>query len=298
MESWIINQKTQGKRIDHFLNDHLDLSRSKITIMIKDGLVLCNNKAIKPHYKVKLNDCITASPYQIKPLDIPPIPMDLDIIYEDQWLIVINKPRGLVVHPAKGVKSYTLLHGLVDYLNKNSNHYVRPGLVHRIDRNTSGLLVIAKEDKTHQFLADQLLDKTMNRTYYALVHNTLNTSPLTVDAPIGPDKKDSKRMTVGQDKSKPARTHFEVLEIYDKGSLVQCSLETGRTHQIRVHAQHIGIPLHGDPQYGHPDDTDQSGQYLCATKLEFIHPQSLKLMQFEIPLPDYFVQKIKVLKKK
>ncbi|MCG4456826.1 RluA family pseudouridine synthase [Erysipelothrix rhusiopathiae] len=292
MGSWIITSKTLGLRIDHFLNEHLDLSRSKIASMIKDGTILCNDMPTKANYKTKLNDCITASTYQIKTLDIEPVKMDIDVVYEDEYLLVVNKPRGLVVHPGNGVKSDTLLHGLLYYLNSNCDHYIRPGLVHRIDRNTSGLLVIAKDDKTHQFLAEQLLDKTMNRTYYALVHGVLPQAHVLIDAPIGPDKSNTKIMTVNQARSKPARTHFEKIETYINSSLIRCKLETGRTHQIRVHALHANIPLHGDPQYGHPSDTDKTGQYLCAARLEFVHPKYLKLMQFEIPLPSYFQDKI------
>ncbi|QIK70759.1 RluA family pseudouridine synthase [Erysipelothrix sp. HDW6C] len=287
MKTWTISTPDIDKRIDVFLNEHMDLSRSKIAIMIKEGKVLCNAVAVKAKYKLRRDDILEVADFEVQPMRVDSITMPLDIVFEDDDLLVVNKPRGLVVHPGKGVEGPTLLNGLVAYLNQNPAITVRPGMVHRIDKDTSGLLVIAKNDKTHTFLAEQLLDKTMQRYYLALVHGTLH-EDCSVDAPIGLDPVVHRKMAVTDKNSKPALTHFFVKDTYPHHSLIECRLKTGRTHQIRVHAQSIGHPLIGDPLYGRPEDTNREGQYLFAYHLEFLHPKTKTLVSFEVPYPTYF----------
>lgn len=288
-----------GERIDKFLAQKLDKSRSLIQKLIKDELVLVNGEVVKTNYSVADGDEI-----DVKQLDIVdntniiPQPMDLDIVYEDEDLLVINKPSGLVVHPAPGHYQDTLVNGLLAYSNKLSdiNGEFRPGIVHRIDKDTSGLLVICKNNETHEALANQLSDKTLFRQYLAIVHGEIEEDEGEIIAPIGRDPRDRVKMAVVAKNSKEAQTNFKVLERYDHYTLVSCNLLTGRTHQIRVHFDFINYPLVGDPLYGIKPTIDTKGQALHAYKLGFIHPRSGEYMEFEAKPPQEFVDTLNQIK--
>ena len=277
-------------RIDKYLIDKLDLSRSKVQEMIKQELVLVNNKNIKNSYLLKENDIVSIIGELTKETDAKPEEMDLDIIYEDEDVIVINKPSGIVVHPAAGHYSGTLVNGLLAHTNSlsNSNGELRPGIVHRIDKDTSGLLLVAKNDKAHEFLASQLKDKTLSRTYIALVYGVINHETGTIDAPIGRDINDRKKMAVTDINSKDAITHFKVLEKYKDTTLLEVKLETGRTHQIRVHMDYIKHPIVNDPVYGKKKNCTSFGQMLHAKEIKFIHPKTKNEMSFSCDLPEEF----------
>ena len=284
-------------RIDNYLSNVLDESRSKITKMIKDNYILVNNKSTKASYIPKQGDIITIEEY-IENMDVLPEKMDLDIVYEDDDVIVINKGNGVVVHPAVGNNSGTLVNGLM-YHSKNLssiNGEFRPGIVHRIDAYTTGLLMIAKNDKAHNFLAEQLQNKTSTRKYWALVWGVIKNDTGTIDAPIGRDACDRKKMAVTATNSKEAITHFKVLERYKNATLIELKLETGRTHQIRVHMNYIGYPVVNDPVYGKRKLIDETGQCLHAKTLGFIHPTTKKYMEFDSELPDCFVNIMNMLK--
>lgn len=288
-----------GERIDKFLAQKLDKSRSLIQKLIKDELVLVNGEVVKTNYSVADGDEI-----DVKQLDVVdntniiPQPMDLDIVYEDEDLLVINKPSGLVVHPAPGHYQDTLVNGLLAYSNKLSdiNGEFRPGIVHRIDKDTSGLLVICKNNETHEALANQLSDKTLFRQYLAIVHGEIEEDEGEIIAPIGRDPRDRVKMAVVAKNSKEAQTNFKVLERYDHYTLVSCNLLTGRTHQIRVHFEFINYPLVGDPLYGIKPTIDTKGQALHAYKLGFIHPRSSEYMEFEAKPPQEFVDTLNQIK--
>lgn len=288
-----------GERIDKFLAQKLDKSRSLVQKLIKDQLVLVNGEVVKTNYSVADGDEI-----DVKQLDVVdntniiPQPMDLDIVYEDDDLLVINKPSGLVVHPAHGHYQDTLVNGLLAYSNKLSdiNGEFRPGIVHRIDKDTSGLLVVCKNNETHEALANQLSDKTLFRQYLAIVHGEIEEDEGEIIAPIGRDPRDRVKMAVVAKNSKEAQTNFKVLERYDHYTLVSCNLLTGRTHQIRVHFDFINYPLVGDPLYGIKPTIDTKGQALHAYKLGFIHPRSGEYMEFEAKPPQEFVDTLNQIK--
>lgn len=288
-----------GDRIDKFLAQKLDKSRSLVQKLIKDELVLVNGEVVKTNYSVADGDEI-----DVKQLDVVdntniiPQPMDLDIVYEDDDLLVINKPSGLVVHPAPGHYKDTLVNGLLAYSNKLSdiNGEFRPGIVHRIDKDTSGLLVICKNNETHEALANQLSDKTLFRQYLAIVHGEIEEDEGEIIAPIGRDPRDRVKMAVLAKNSKEAQTNFKVLERYDHYTLVSCNLLTGRTHQIRVHFDFINYPLVGDSLYGIKPTIDTKGQALHAYKLGFIHPRSGEYMEFEAKPPQEFVDTLNQIK--
>ncbi len=288
-----------GERIDKFLAQKLDKSRSLVQKLIKDELVLVNGEVVKTNYSVADGDEI-----DVKQLDVVdntniiPQPMDLDIVYEDEDLLVINKPSGLVVHPAPGHYQDTLVNGLLAYSNKLSdiNGEFRSGIVHRIDKDTSGLLVICKNNETHEALANQLSDKTLFRQYLAIVHGEIEEDEGEIIAPIGRDPRDRVKMAVVAKNSKEAQTNFKVLERYDHYTLVSCNLLTGRTHQIRVHFDFINYPLVGDPLYGIKPTIDTKGQALHAYKLGFIHPRSGEYMEFEAKPPQEFVDTLNQIK--
>lgn len=231
-------------------------------------------------------------------LDVLAEPMDLDIYYEDQDVLVVNKPRGMVVHPAPGHLTGTLVNGLMAHCTDLSgiNGVMRPGIVHRIDKDTSGLLMVAKNDMAHESLVNQLVNKTVTRKYTAVVHGLISHDDGTIDAPIGRDKKDRQSMTVTRD-GKNAVTHFHVLERFQDFTLVECQLETGRTHQIRVHMKYIGFPLAGDPKYGPRKTIDFNGQALHAGILGFDHPRTGEYVEFEAPLPEDMAELIENLRK-
>jgi len=275
-------------RIDQYLINELNISRSKIQKAIKNNNIKVNNEFIKNSYKVKENDVIE---YEIEEekLDIEPEEMNLDIIYEDNDVIVINKANGIVVHPAIGNKKGTLVNGLINYSNNLSdiNGEFRPGIVHRIDAYTTGLIMIAKNNKAHEILSKQLEEKKAYRVYIALVWGVINNDTGTIDAPIGRSTKDRKKMAVVSD-GKKAITHFKVLERYKNATLIELKLETGRTHQIRVHMDYINYPIVNDPVYGRKKLIDETGQCLHAKKLGFIHPNSNEYVEFTCDLPDCF----------
>ena len=274
-------EKDENKRIDSYLIEKLNLSRSKIQSMIKNKQILVNNKETKNSYILKNGDTITSEEYIEEEMKAVPEKMDLDIVYEDEDVIVVNKKNGMVVHPAVGNKHGTLVNGLL-YHSKLSdiNGEFRPGIVHRIDAYTTGLLVIAKNNEAHLSLAKQLEEKTTTRKYIALVHGVVNTDTGTIDAPIGRDVNDRKKMAV---------THFKVLERYKDTTLIELQLETGRTHQIRVHMNYIGYPVVNDPVYGKRKLFDNTGQCLHAKTLGFIHPRTGKYMEFTSELPECFL---------
>ncbi|WP_226665813.1 RluA family pseudouridine synthase [Metabacillus litoralis] len=294
-----VNEELKSERIDKVLSTSNDeWSRSQVQIWIKDGLVKVNDKIIKTNYKCQVNDNIVVTIPDPEPLDVVPEQMDLDIYYEDQDVLVVNKPKGMVVHPAPGHLNGTLVNGLMAHCKDLSgiNGVLRPGIVHRIDKDTSGLLMVAKNDMAHESLVQQLVDKTVTRRYKAIVHGTIQHDHGTINAPIGRDKVDRQSMTVTNVSSKVAVTHFHVLERFENFTFVECQLETGRTHQIRVHMKYIGYPLVGDPKYGPKKTLPINGQALHAGVLGFEHPRTKKYMEFEAPLPEEFEQVLQDIK--
>lgn len=287
-----------GIRLDSYLISSVLKSRSKIQSMIRDGYVRVNGGTVKSSYVVKSGDIIEVSDVPNVEMSCLPEKMDLDIVYEDNDVIVVNKANGVVVHPAVGNNSGTLVNGLLYYSDSLSgvNGKFRPGIVHRIDAYTTGLLMVAKNDKAHDSLARQLEAKTTRRVYWALVWGVIPNDTGTIDAPIGRDINDRKKMCVTASNSKHAVTHFRVLERYKRATLIELSLETGRTHQIRVHMNYIGYPIVNDPVYGRRKLIDNSGQCLHAKTLGFIHPTTGKEMMFDSSLPDCFVNILNMFK--
>ncbi|MCY9153072.1 RluA family pseudouridine synthase [Bacillus haynesii] len=284
-----VHEEHKGERIDKYLTAvEADWSRTQVQQWIKEDRVLVNGNAVKANYKVQEEDAVSVHVPEPEPLDVTAEPMDLDIYYEDQDVLVVNKPRGMVVHPAPGHLTGTLVNGLMAHCDDLSgiNGVMRPGIVHRIDKDTSGLLMVAKNDMAHESLVNQLVNKTVTRKYTALVHGVIPHDHGTIDAPIGRDKKDRQSMTVTRENGKHAVTHFEVIERFDDFTVVECQLETGRTHQIRVHMKYIGFPLAGDPKYGPKKTVDFNGQVLHAGVLGFDHPRTGEYVEFEAPLPD------------
>lgn len=289
MEEYIINDESKGKRIDAYLVEVLGFSRAKVQKLLENESILVNDKDVKNNYKLKLNDVITVGETEDDSMNVNPEKMDLDIIYEDNDLIVVNKANGVVVHPAAGINHGTLVNGLMYHSQELSkkNGMFRPGIVHRIDAYTTGLLVVAKNDKAHEILAKQLEEKTAERKYVALVWGVIQNDTGLIDAPIGRDPKDRKKMAVVST-GKNAITHFKVLERYKNTTLIELKLETGRTHQIRVHMNYIGYPIVNDPVYGKRKLIDETGQCLHAKTLGFVHPSTNKYMEFTSVIPDKF----------
>ncbi|MBL4964893.1 RluA family pseudouridine synthase [Bacillus halotolerans] len=282
------SEEQKSERIDKFLaSTENGWSRTQVQLWVKDGQVVVNGSPVKSNYKIQPGDQVTVTVPEPEALDVLAEPMDLDIYYEDQDVLVVNKPRGMVVHPAPGHLTGTLVNGLMAHCTDLSgiNGVMRPGIVHRIDKDTSGLLMVAKNDKAHESLVNQLVNKTVTRKYTAVVHGLISHDDGTIDAPIGRDKKDRQSMTVTRD-GKNAVTHFHVLDRFQEFTLVECQLETGRTHQIRVHMKYIGFPLAGDPKYGPRKTIDFNGQALHAGILGFQHPRTDEYIEFEAPLPE------------
>ena len=292
-------EEEAGTRIDAYLSSKLDYSRSKIVKMINDGTILVNGLSVKNSYQVKTDDVITIGEYIEEEMNVEPENIPLDIVYEDDDVIVINKPNGMVVHPAVGNNHGTLVNALLYYSKNLSdiNGDFRPGIVHRIDAYTTGLLMVAKNNKAHEILSEELAKKETTRKYVALVWGVIKEDTATIDAPIGRDINDRKKMAVTSINSKDAITHLKVLERYKTATLIELQLETGRTHQIRVHMNYIGHPVVNDPVYGKRKLIDESGQCLHAFQLGFIHPTTKKYMEFKCDMPDCFKNILEKFKK-
>ena len=291
----IVVEENANWRLDKIVAKKMpEFSRTRIQEMINQGLVLVNQKMEKPSYKIKIGDQIEIIVVDNTDLDLEPENIPLNIVYEDNDIIVVDKPSGMIVHPSPGIVHGTLVNALLYHCDDLSgiNGVNRPGIVHRIDKETSGLLVVAKNDHAHRMLSQQLRNHDMTRSYIALVHGLIPHQHGKVDAPIGRDSKDRQKMAVTMHNSKRAVTNFTVLRRYRSMSLIECRLETGRTHQIRVHMSYIGYPVYGDPKYGWRKDDQTYGQFLHAKKLGFIHPTTNKYMELESELPEYFKPKL------
>ncbi len=297
----ILTADIPGERLDAFLARSTELTRSAVQKLIEEGAVQRNGKPGKKNDRLNLGDQIEYEIPEAKPVDIRPTEMQLDVVYEDEDVLVINKPKGLVVHPAAGHSDDTLVNGLLYALGdglSGINGELRPGIVHRIDKDTSGLLAVAKNDLAHTVLASQLKDHSMARTYEAIVCGSFREDSGTVDAPIGRHPSDRKKMCVTTRNSKPAVTHWEVVARYRGYTHIRCRLETGRTHQIRVHMAHIGHPILGDTVYGHKNkELGQESQCLHAGLLCFRHPRTGLPVLVSAPLPAYFEEVLEKLKK-
>ncbi len=290
MKNYKVSADMVKKRLDKALVDLLeDKSRAYILKCIEEEKVSVNGKIEKPSYLLKENDLITYEPLEEKKLSLEGQNLNLEIVYEDEEVAVVNKPKGMVVHPAAGNYENTLVHGLLYELEDLStiNGVARPGIVHRIDKDTTGLLMIAKNDKASLSLTEQLKAHTCKRTYQALVYGTIQENKGKINAPIGRDQMDRKKMAVTKN-GKEAITHFTVLKRFKDFTLVECALETGRTHQIRVHFSYIGHPLVGDKVYGRRKVIGDEGQFLHAKTIGFLHPSTGKWMEFDSELPEYF----------
>lgn len=279
----------ENLRIDKYLSERLEYSRSYIQKLLEQNFVLVNDEPVKSSYKVMKGDVITLSENLDEALDITPENIPLNIVYEDEDVLVIDKPSGMVVHPGSGNFHHTLVNALLYYTKNLSdcNGYARPGIVHRIDKDTSGLLLVAKNNQAHAILADDFAHKRVKRKYVALVKGVLKHNHITIDAPIGRDANDRKKMAVTDINGKKAVTHITVLKRYKDYTLVECELETGRTHQIRVHLAYIGYPIYNDPVYNTHKSTS-FGQFLHSSEIEFISPINKKHLHFTSPLPKEF----------
>ncbi len=297
IKTFFIDAQNVGVRIDKFLSsvESLELTRSAIQNLIDKGEVSINDRVVSKNYKLKLNDIVTLNIPEPEVLNVVAEDIPLNIVYEDDYLLVVNKPKGMVVHPAPSNYSGTLVNALM-YHCKDSlsgiNGVIRPGIVHRIDKNTSGLLIVAKTDVAHLGLAEQIKDHSFTREYEAIVLGRFKNLTGTVNAPIGRHPVDRKKMCVTEKNSKEAVTHYEVLQQFDKHSHIKCILETGRTHQIRVHMAYIGHSVLGDDVYGKPYK-NLEGQCLHAKKIGFIHPITKEYLEFDSPLPEYFQKALK-----
>lgn len=302
MEIFTIETEDVNKRVDVFLNEEMeDVSRSALQKNIEKGNITVNGEKISKNYKLRIGDIVEAELPPPENIDIVPEDIPLDIMYEDDDLIVINKPQNMVVHPAPGHYTGTLVNALMFHCGDNLsgiNGVLRPGIVHRIDKDTSGVLVIAKSDLAHKGLSEQLAEHSMKRVYNAIVYNSFNEESGTVDRNIDRSKNDRKKMAVVMQGGRNAVTHYKVIEKLGKYTWVELQLETGRTHQIRVHMSYIGHPLLGDPVYGPKKcPFNLNGQVLHAKVLGFIHPRTGEYMEFNSELPDYFSSLIERLKK-
>lgn len=287
------------QRIDKILPEfNSEWSRSQLQEWIKEGLIEINGKAVKSNYKLKLGDRIEITEKEVVEADIQAENLNLDIYYEDDDVAIVYKPKGMVVHPSPGHYTGTLVNGLMYQIKNLSgiNGEIRPGIVHRIDKDTSGLLMVAKNDVAHRSLVEQLMAKTVKRKYIALVHGHIPHEFGTIDAPIGRNKNDRQSMAVVDD-GKEAVTHFNVIETFKNYTLVECELETGRTHQIRVHMKYIGYPLVGDPKYGPKKTLEIGGQALHAGLIGFEHPKTGEYIERFAPLPAEFEAVIEQVRK-
>lgn len=292
-QEYIVEAEDTGIRIDRYLSERCaDISRSYFQKLLKEEEILVDGFPVKSNYKVTAGNRIQVTIPEAREPEIVPEEMQLDILYEDKDIILINKPKRMVVHPAAGHYTGTLVNGLMDHCRgdlSGINGVMRPGIVHRIDMDTTGVLIVCKNDMSHQSIANQLKEHTITRKYYAIVHGIVKSEEGTIDAPIGRHPVDRKKMSINQKNGKNAITHYRVLEYLKQFTYVECQLETGRTHQIRVHMASIGHPLLGDAVYGPMKSPYHlTGQTLHAGVLGIIHPRSGEYMEFHAPLPEYF----------
>jgi 23S rRNA pseudouridine1911/1915/1917 synthase len=287
---FIVTLEDAKMRIDQYLTAKLPYSRSRIQNLISQGYILLNDEETKSNAKVKAADEIVVDVPEAQSIELKPVDLNLEIVYEDSDIIVVNKPKGMIVHPGAGTKEPTLVEGLLYHCKDLSgiNGALRPGIVHRIDKDTSGLLVAAKNDLAHQSLSQQLSSKTMHRSYLGVVHGVIEPDVATIDAPIGRDTRDRQKMMVTDVNARNAVTHFRVLERFKDFTYVEFELETGRTHQIRVHMQYIKHPMMGDPKYANRNTPDTQGQMLHAYKLTLVHPKTQEMMTFTCEAPEIF----------
>ena len=292
METYIVKQEEQGKRLDAYVsNQNNELTRTAVQRLIEQEKILVNGKKQKVAYKVTEGDTITIEETEAKTIELKAQEIPIDIIYEDNDIIVVNKPKGMVVHPANGNPDGTLVNAIMAICKDSLSGIggeIRPGIVHRLDKDTSGLLIVAKNDKAHVNMSEQIKNHEVKKTYIALVRGIVKENEATIDMPIGRSRSDRKKMAVDKN-GRNAVTHIKVLKRYDKYTLLEINIETGRTHQIRVHLSHIGYPIIGDYTYSNgKNEFGVVGQCLHAKSLEFKHPITGKKMKLEAPLPDYF----------
>ena len=302
MEQIKFTADRSGERIDRFLSENLEnLSRSYIQKLLKDGKISVNQSSVKPNYKISENDKIEVFIPDPEVLDILPENIPLDILYEDSDILIVNKPKNMVVHPAPGHYEHTLVNAVMYHCKDNLsgiNGVLRPGIVHRIDKDTTGALLVCKNDNAHRDLAEQLKEHSIRRRYRAVVSGVLKEDEGTIEGPIGRHPVDRKKMAINYKNGKNAVTHYKVLERFRNATYVECRLETGRTHQIRVHMTSIGHPLLGDEVYGSGKNPYHlQGQTLHAMILGFVHPSTGEYMEFTAPLPEYFIKLLDKLRK-
>ena len=298
-----ITPEMEGERIDKCISNYLEsLSRSYIQKIIKDGKAYVNDAVVKANYKVKVDDKVQFEIPDCEEPDIPPQDIPLDILYEDEDILIVNKPKDMVVHPAPGHYEGTLVNAIMFHCKdelSGINGVLRPGIVHRIDKDTTGSIIICKNDESHRKIAQQLKEHSITRKYRAIVYGRIMEEEGTVNAPIGRHPTDRKKMAINEKNGKPAVTHYKVLERFDKYTYIECQLETGRTHQIRVHMTSIGHPLLGDEVYGNAKCPFKlEGQTLHAMTIGFIHPTTGEYVEYEAPLPEYFEHLLQILRTK
>ena len=298
-----ITPEMEGERIDKCISNYLEsLSRSYIQKIIKDGKAYVNDAVVKANYKVKVDDKVQFEIPDCEEPDIPPQDIPLDILYEDKDILIVNKPKDMVVHPAPGHYEETLVNAIMFHCKdelSGINGVLRPGIVHRIDKDTTGSIIICKNDEAHRKIAQQLKEHSITRKYRAIVYGRIMEEEGTVNAPIGRHPTDRKKMAINEKNGKPAVTHYKVLERFDKYTYIECQLETGRTHQIRVHMTSIGHPLLGDEVYGNAKCPFKlEGQTLHAMTIGFIHPTTGEYVEYEAPLPEYFEHLLQILRTK
>lgn len=298
-----ITPEMEGERIDKCISNYLEsLSRSYIQKIIKDGKAYVNDAVVKANYKVKVDDKVQFEIPDCEEPDIPPQDIPLDILYEDKDILIVNKPKDMVVHPAPGHYEGTLVNAIMFHCKdelSGINGVLRPGIVHRIDKDTTGSIIICKNDEAHRKIAQQLKEHSITRKYRAIVYGRIMEEEGTVNAPIGRHPTDRKKMAINEKNGKPAVTHYKVLERFDKYTYIECQLDTGRTHQIRVHMTSIGHPLLGDEVYGNAKCPFKlEGQTLHAMTIGFIHPTTGEYVEYEAPLPEYFEHLLQILRTK
>lgn len=295
MNSWIEVKDEIEERVDSYLAKELNISRSKVQKLIKQSLVTVNEKVVSSNYIVKCGDFISVNDDLDYEISVEPEDIDIDVVYEDSDLLVINKASGMVVHPAPGHYSHTLVNALLYRFQISGGEKNRPGIVHRLDKDTSGLMMVAKGEKTHEKLSRMIANKEVERHYLAIVDGVIKHDTGTIDAPIGRDANNRQKMAVTDVHGKEAVTHFRVLETFSNHTLVECILETGRTHQIRVHMAYIGHPVSNDPLYGRGKSTE-FGQMLHSKSIKFKHPTTGKELFFEVDPPKEFLEKLEKLR--